>query len=68
MKRAGKDLTREGLIKALETFKEYENGVLSPVTWGPNLRAGGTSILMQKAEKGAWLPFGGWRKSKIPEE
>jgi branched-chain amino acid transport system substrate-binding protein len=68
MKRAGKDLTREGLIKALETFKEYENGVLSPVTWGPNLRAGGTSILMHKAEKGVWLPFGGWRKSKIPED
>jgi branched-chain amino acid transport system substrate-binding protein len=68
LKRAGKDLTREGLIKTLETFKDYENGVLSPVTWGPNLRAGGTSILMHKAEKGLWISFGGWRKSKIPED
>jgi branched-chain amino acid transport system substrate-binding protein len=68
LKRTGKDLTREGLIKALETFKDYDNGVLSPVTWGPNLRAGGTSIQMGKAEKGVWLPFGSWRKSKIPED
>ncbi len=68
LKRTGKDLTREGLIKALETFKDYDNGVLSPVTWGPNLRAGGTSIVMAKAEKGTWIPFGSWRKSNIPED
>jgi branched-chain amino acid transport system substrate-binding protein len=68
IRRAGKNLTREGLIKALESFKAFDNGILSPITWGPNRRAGGSSIRVDKAEKGIWTPVSKWRFSKIKEE
>lgn len=68
LKRAGKKLTREGLIKALETFKNFDNGILAPITWGPDKRAGGNAIMMNKAEKGNWFPISDWRFSKIKEE
>jgi len=34
-KRAGKDLTREKLISSLETLKDFETGVVPPLTFGP---------------------------------
>lgn len=40
LKRAGKDLTREGLIKAFETFRDYDTGLTSPVTYTPTIRGG----------------------------
>lgn len=68
LKRVGRNLTREGLIKALETFKDFDNGFLAPITWGPNLRAGGSAIKMFKVKNGYWKPVGDWRFSKIKEE
>lgn len=68
LKRAGKDLTREVMIKTLEGFKDFDNGILSPITWGPNKRAGGSSIKVDKAIKGRWTPISQWRVSKIAEE
>jgi branched-chain amino acid transport system substrate-binding protein len=68
LKRAGKDLTREGLIKALETFKNFDNGILSPITWGPNLRAGGSSVKMFKVQGSEWHSImDGWRYTKIKD-
>jgi len=40
LKRAGKNLTREGMIKALETFKGFENGILAPITVGAQQEGG----------------------------
>lgn len=69
LKRAGKDLTREGLVKALETFNKYDNGMMAPITWGPNLRAGGNSVKIFKVREGNWHSImGGWRFSKIKED
>lgn len=68
LKRAGKNLTREGMIKALETFKDFDNGMLAPITWGPDKRAGGNAIMMGKAKEGNWVPISDWRFSKIEEE
>jgi len=66
LKRADKDLTREGLVKALETFDKYDNGIMAPITWGPNLRAGGSSIKVFQAKEGNWHSImDGWRFSKI---
>jgi ABC-type branched-subunit amino acid transport system substrate-binding protein len=40
LKRAGRDLSRETLIKALEGFYEYDTGVTPSITFGPNRRIG----------------------------
>ena len=53
--RAGPDLTREGLIKALETFDTYYNGLGVPITWGPDRRDGGRGTCIGKAENGEWV-------------
>ena len=68
LKRAGKDLTRAGLIKALESFNKYDNGIMAPITWGPNLRAGGHSVKIFQAKEGDWHAITpGWHYSKIPD-
>jgi ABC-type branched-subunit amino acid transport system substrate-binding protein len=40
LKRAGRDLTREKLVIALEGLYEYETGVTPSITFGPNRRVG----------------------------
>ena len=40
LKRAGRDLSREKLITALEGLYEYETGVMPSITFGPNRRVG----------------------------
>ncbi|ABV33635.1 ABC transporter substrate-binding protein [Pseudothermotoga lettingae] len=54
--RAGSDLTREGLVKALESFDHW-NGILAKdITWGPNLRRGKSSMYFIKIENGVFVP------------
>jgi branched-chain amino acid transport system substrate-binding protein len=51
LQRAGRDLTREKLVEAMETFDRWDGSVLPPVTYGPKLRGGGsTSAFMMKAD------------------
>jgi ABC-type branched-subunit amino acid transport system substrate-binding protein len=40
LKRAGRDVSREKLITALEGLYEYETGVTPSITFGPNRRVG----------------------------
>ena len=40
LKRAGRDLSRENLITALEGLYEYNTGVTPSITFGPNRRVG----------------------------
>lgn len=54
LKKVGPDLTREKLITALESFNNYDNGILNPITWNKNRRAGGDSILLYQAKNGDW--------------
>lgn len=51
IKRAGKDLTSENLVDALETLKGFETGVFPPVTYGKNNRQGTNSVRLLKANK-----------------
>ncbi len=60
LRRAGRDLTREKLIEALETFKNW-NGVLAHnITWGPGKRQGQNSLFFARAEKGEYVRISGW--------
>jgi len=51
IEKAGKDLTREKLVDALETLKGFETGIFPPVTYGKNNRQGTDSVRLVKANK-----------------
>lgn len=58
MKRAGKNLTREGFINALETFKGWTPEKLTaPITWSPSRHHGLNPIRMMQAGKAADASF-----------
>ena len=42
--RAGKDLTRAGLISALESFSLYEAGIIPPIEWSATYHGGPTKF------------------------
>ncbi len=53
--RAGRELTREGLVQALETFKNW-NGILAKdITWEPGLRRGKTTMYFMRIENGVFV-------------
>jgi len=67
LKVAGRDLTRESLVKALETIKDFRTGITPPVTWGPDLHDGARLVGVGKAINGKWqsmLPTGIWLVSE----
>ncbi len=58
LKRAGKTLTRDGFIEAMESFKDWTPEKLTaPITWGPNRRHGLNPIRMMQAKKAADASF-----------
>jgi ABC-type branched-subunit amino acid transport system substrate-binding protein len=62
LKRAGRDLSREKLIGALEGLYEYDTGMMPPLTYGPNRRVGaaGAYIINIDVEKKQFTPASGW--------
>ena len=60
--RSGKDLTREGFVKAAESMNAFDTGVMTPVTWKPDKRGGGDSVRMWKADAAtaAWVRITDW--------
>ena len=64
LKRAGKDLSRERLVQALEGLYEYPTDLTPPVTYGPNRRIGamGAYIVGVNLEKKQFVPASGWIK------
>jgi len=65
LKRAGRDLTRETLVTALEGLYEYDTGVTPRITFGPNrrVRAMGTYIVSIDPAKKEFVVASGWVKS-----
>ena len=58
LKRAGKNLTRDGFIDAMESIKGWTPEKLTaPITWGPNRHHGLNPIRMMQAGKAADASF-----------
>ena len=58
LKRAGRNLTRENFIEAMESIKDWTpEKITAPITWGPNRRHGLNPIRMQRANKAADASF-----------
>ncbi|HEV2861066.1 MAG TPA: ABC transporter substrate-binding protein [Pyrinomonadaceae bacterium] len=61
LRRAGRELSREKLITALEGLYDYETGVTPRITFGPNRRVGvpGANILKVDVDKKEFTPAPG---------
>jgi ABC-type branched-subunit amino acid transport system substrate-binding protein len=59
---AGRDVSREKLINALEGLYKFETGLMQPVSYGPNRRIGaqGAHIVTVDPDKKSLVPAGGW--------
>jgi branched-chain amino acid transport system substrate-binding protein len=62
-KRAGRNLTRDSLMTALESFKGYESGILPPITIGPDHETQKQGFWV-RVEKGNFKPMTDWLKSE----
>src|SRR5882762_6112479 len=62
-KRAGRALTRESLLAALESFKGFESGILPPITIGPDHETQKQGFWV-RVEKGRFKQLTDWLKSE----
>ncbi|MBI4619503.1 MAG: ABC transporter substrate-binding protein [Desulfobacterales bacterium] len=66
LKKAGKDLDREGFIKAMESIKNFDTGGLcGPLSYSPTSHKGGNTwkIFNAEPDTGKFIPVTDWRKS-----
>ena len=51
LRRAGRDITREKLVEAMESFSGWSGSLFPPITYGPNVRGGAsTAAFLVKAD------------------
>ena len=60
LQRAGRDLTRESYIAALEGVKNWENGITPPVSFSATDHLAQNSGFMVEVQKGVFRPISGW--------
>ena len=60
LQRAGRNLTRESYIAALEGIKGWENGITPPVSFSATDHLAQNSGFMVEVQKGIFRPISGW--------
>lgn len=62
LRQAGRDVSREKLIQALEGLYQYPTGLTPAITYGPNRRIGATGAYVLKVElqEKRFAPASGW--------
>ncbi|MFH1625817.1 MAG: ABC transporter substrate-binding protein [Pseudomonadota bacterium] len=71
MKRAGRNLDSESLVKALESISNFETGVMGPVTYSSQSHKGNDLCRVYKGnfktdkEEEMLFPITGWRKASL---
>ncbi|MEW5816848.1 MAG: ABC transporter substrate-binding protein [Spirochaetota bacterium] len=68
LKKTGKNLTREGLIKTLETsISNYPSGKGSLVTFSPKRHEGVAGGIIAQVKNGWWRPVSDWIEVELEE-
>ena len=62
LKRAGRELSRESLVEALEGLYEFKTGLTPPITYGPNRRVGadGAYVISVDLANQRFVPASNW--------
>jgi ABC-type branched-subunit amino acid transport system substrate-binding protein len=60
LQRAGKDVTREKLIRTLESMKNWENGIIPPVSFSADNHAAQENGFMVEVNNNVFQPISGW--------
>lgn len=60
LKRAGKDLTREKLLQALDQLKDYKDSLLPTISYSATDHAGTKSAYFQQAKGNQFVTFTDW--------
>jgi len=60
LNRAGKDVTREKLVTTMESMKNWENGVIPPVSFSKDSHAAEQSGFMVEVKNNVFQPLSGW--------
>lgn len=60
LKRAGKDLTREGLIRAMEGIGNWDSGIVPPISFSPTDHHAQANGMMVESKAGRFVPISGW--------
>jgi branched-chain amino acid transport system substrate-binding protein len=65
LRRAGKDLTTDSFIKALESIQNYRvSGVATPRTFSTKHHIGNLTLVPMVVKNGAWEPIPGWKSMR----
>lgn len=59
LKRAGRDLTREKFIEAMESIKDFDTGIIGKMTFGAGDHQGGTSGYISQVRGGKFVDLSG---------
>ena len=60
LRRAGKNLTRETFLQAMDQMQNYAGSPLPNVSYSPTDHAGVKTAYLQKAQGGKWVSFTDW--------
>lgn len=60
LEKAGRELTREGLIRAIESIRNYEMGPGLSITYGPKDRQGLDRVYFTRLVDNHFVPFTDW--------
>lgn len=61
LRKAGRDLTREGLVDAIESIRDYEVGPGMTITYGPADRQGLDQVYFTRLKDGRFVPLTEWQ-------
>lgn len=64
LRRINGEPSGDALVAALEGMKDFDTGLMAPVSFSPDRHAGSDSVSVLRAKEGKWQPVTGWIKAK----